>query len=76
MPIPSKKNERFKLRIKLDVGSPGDIIEYDPEWGEWMIGSTIYNTRGSIFEGEMAMLLGTLRANRITSILEPVTKHD
>lgn len=62
--------QQYRLRFSIAEATKGDIITFDPEWNEWTLNGFTYNFRGSIFEGEVTMLLNYSRDNTPT-LLEP-----
>lgn len=68
---------KYKLKVQLADSPMGTIVENDSEWNDWVFpgcdGSEVtINHRGSIGEGELAMLLDYMRDARLTTILEPL----
>lgn len=65
-----------KLKQRLLDFDNGEELIYEAQWGEWTRKRTgeTYDFRGSIAEGETAMLLSYLKDNDLTSILE-LTVH-
>src|SRR6266568_7921006 len=66
-------NMKYKLKIHLAESLAGTIIENDNEWNDWIIDGQTLNHRGSIGEGELAMLLDYMRDRKLTTILEPLS---
>jgi len=63
-------NQLYTLQIQLGDYEPGRIVADDDSG--WIMATYDYlNHRGSVKEGELAMLLDYARDNKLTSILEP-----
>lgn len=62
----------YKLLKPLLGWAKGELFTYEPKWCEWTHKSTgaTYNTRGSIGNGEIAMLLDYCAFN-LSTILAP-----
>ncbi len=67
--------ENYVLQRPLLEYPAGTKLQFDPEWYEWQVelpdGPILLNTRGSIGEGEAAILLHSAREKKLTSILAP-----
>lgn len=61
----------YILRTQLGVHPEGSVVVYDG-MGSWLVGNSSYDTRGSIKEGEFAMLLDYACNKKLTSVLEPM----
>lgn len=65
----------YILRTQLGEHTQGSVVVYDG-LGTWLIGNKSYDTRGSIKEGEFAMLLDFACKNRLISVLEPMEDEE
>lgn len=65
----------YKLKQPLLGWSKGEIISYEPEWNEWQRKRTgeSFDYRGSVSEGEVAMLLSFLVERKVRTILDEAT---
>lgn len=72
------KLESYAIKQPLFGWAKGEVITYNSEWSEWTRKKTgiCYDTRGSIAEGEIVMMLNYLRMNHLTSILVKVNPPD
>jgi len=70
-------NARYKLNIQFSDPRLSTMVEYDAAWGEWIFndldGEKVYiNKRGTIGEGEIAMVLDYMLGANITTLLQPM----
>lgn len=70
-PQEQKPENKYILGIKLEVGCAGDVITQD-DFGSWEINGFTYDHRGSIQEGEIALLLDYMKAH-LPTLLKPYT---
>lgn len=66
--------KKYKLRVNLAESPAGTVIQ--DNGSSWMFSSSLgyvyIDHRGSILEGEMAMLLDAMRDRKLTTILQPL----
>ena len=62
---------KYKLRIELAGYEIGTVIKFDGQTYTFPDGNYI-DHRGSIYDGELAMLLDSMIAKKLTNLLEPM----
>lgn len=72
--VTKQKQKVFELGMQLHTYPKGSVVVKDV-WG-WRVGPDSYDTRGSIWEGEFALLLDYLERTNATSILKPLDSED
>ncbi len=64
----------YILRVNLGEHPGGSVIVRTDDG--WLIGNLAYDRRGSIKDGETAMLLDWITGNKLTSIIEELEEDE